>query len=290
MLRVGAWVGASVVGTTLASGAAAEGIGGGREETAVAGPAGATGGPAPADALRASPRLAADAEPPEHFAIGDVKVPRRLIETVVRAAEVAEVDPVYMLALADKESRFSAEAKAGTSSAEGLFQFVNQTWLEMMRSHGAKYGYEAAARAIEPARGELTIANDVMREFVLGLRRDAYLSALMAAEMLKRDRAKVERRLGRDLSRSEFYLIHFLGAASAGKLMAIVNGQPKQSAPKTFPQAAKANKALFFARDGRKTRHLTVREVYSRLDRMIDSRLDRYLGVPDVHAMVRARL
>ena len=246
------------------------------------------------DAPHASPRLPRD-EPSKPaldatLTLGGAKVSRTLVETVIRAAEATEVDPVYMLALADKESNFSAEARAGSSSAEGLFQFLNSTWLEMIRSYGAKHGYEAAAAAVETVRGELTIANDVMREWVLGLRRDAYLSAVMAGEMLKRDRAKVERRIGRDLSRSEYYLVHFLGAASAGKLMAIVNGKPKQSAPAAFPQAARANKSLFFTSDGRRTRHLTVGEVYSRLDRMIDARLDRYTVLSGSQAMMRTSL
>lgn len=270
-LWVGTWLATSAIGGALAP-AAAE----------------------PADAPHASPRLPGD-EParPEldpTLTVGGQRIARALVETVIRAAEATEVDPVYMLALADKESNFLAEAKAGTSSAEGLFQFVNSTWLEMIRSHGAKYGYETAAAAVETVRGELTIANDVMREWVLGLRRDAYLSAVMAGEMLKRDRAKVARRIGRDLSRSEYYLVHFLGAASAGKLMAIVNGKPKQSAPAAFPQAAKANKTLFFARNGGRTRHLTVGEVYDRLDRMIDARLDRYIGVSGLPAMMRTSL
>jgi hypothetical protein len=246
------------------------------------------------DAPHASPRLPrAESDQPALAAtltLGGAKVSRTLVETVIRAAEAIDVDPVYMLALADKESSFSAEAKAGTSSAEGLFQFVNSTWLEMIRSHGARHGYEAAAAAVETVRGELTITNDVMREWVLGLRRDAYLSAVMAGEMLKRDRAKVERRIGRDLSRSEYYLVHFLGAASAGKLMEIVNGKPKQSAPAAFPQAARANKTLFFTREGRRTRHLTVGEVYTRLDRMIDMRLDRYIGVSAIQPVMRTSL
>jgi hypothetical protein len=100
----------------------------------------------------------------------------------------------------------------------------------------------------------------------------------------------VERRIGRDLSRSEFYLVHFLGAASAGKLIEIVGGKPQQSAPRAFPQAAKANKTLFFVRDGARTRHATVSEFYNRLDRMIDDRLDRYLGLSGVQAVVRASL
>lgn len=307
---LGTFLTASPIGVAVAPAAASDGTGAGEREEATArievsvAPADRADPPrqtqksthqakpeAPVNSPRASPGLPgqelAQPDSEESLVFGGVTVSRTLVETVIRAAQVTAVDPVYMLALADKESSFSAQAKAGTSSAEGLFQFVGATWLEMIRNYGSKHGYEAAAGAIETVRGELTIANDVMREWVLGLRRDAYLSALMAAEMLKRDRAKVERRIGRDLSRSECYFMHFLGAASAGKLIEIVNGKPKQSAPRAFPQAAKANKTLFFTREGRGSRHLTVAEFYHRLDRMIDVRLDRYLGASGVHAMLR---
>lgn len=207
---------------------------------------------------------------------GAMKIPRRLVETILRAAQVTGVDPVYMMALADKESSFSVDVKARTSSAEGLFQFVAKTWLNVVREHGPKHGLDQDAAAIAMIDGEPVVTDDATRERILGLRRDPYLSALMAAEMLKCDRTKIERRIGRDLTRAEFYLAHFLGVDSAGRFVEILGGKPKQSARRVFPQAARANRTLFFTRKGRKMRDLTVAEVYARIDQMIDKRLDRY--------------
>lgn len=221
-------------------------------------------------------------DPDEIMGFGAMQIPRWLVETILRAARVTGVDPVYMMALADKESSFSPEVRARTSSAEGLFQFVARTWLNVVREHGSKYGLEAEAAAIAMVDGEPTITDEEVRERILGLRRDPYLSALMAAELLKGDRARIERRIGRDLTRSEFYLAHFLGAESASRFMEILSGKPKQNARRVFPQAARANKALFFTRKGRKLRALSVAEVYDRIDRMIDKRLDRYVGVTEV--------
>lgn len=216
----------------------------------------------------------------EMLRFGGVRIPRPLVETIVRAAETVGVDPAYMMALADKESSFTPDIKASTSSAQGLFQFIERTWLEVVRDFGPKYGMEFAAASVTSVNGQLTVANESDREWILGLRTNPYLSAVMAAEMLKRDKAKIERRIGRELDRSELYLMHFLGAESAGKLLELVGAKPKQSAPKVFPAAAKANKTLFFAQaKKKKVRHLTVAEVYGKLDRMIETRLDRYDGV-----------
>jgi Transglycosylase SLT domain len=206
----------------------------------------------------------------------EMRVPRWIVDAILRASDETGVDPVYMMALADKESSFLPSNKASTSSAQGLYQFITSTWLEVIRSFGAKHGLSAEAEAIQVENGNLVVADETMRDHILGLRRNPYLSALMAAEMKKRDRSKIENKLGRKISRSEFYLSHFFGANSAGKFMSLMDEKPKQSAPQVFPAAARANRALFFAKAGRKTRQLTVAEVYGKIDEMIDKRLDRY--------------
>jgi hypothetical protein len=231
-----------------------------------------------------SPKLdaAPELDPEERLAFGPMRIKRWIVETVVRAAEATDVDPVYLMALADKESSFLPENKARTSSAEGLFQFVEKTWLEVVRDFGGRHGLSAEAALIKSSSGQLAIEDEAARERVLGLRRDPYLSAVMAAEMKKRDRAQVARRIGRDLNRPEFYLAHFMGAQGAARMLEILNAQPAQRASKAFPKAAKSNPTIFFSKDGRKTRGLSVAEVYDRIDKMIDSRLDRYEGVVTV--------
>jgi hypothetical protein len=219
------------------------------------------------------------AQPEDYVQFDGMRVPRRIVDAILRAADVTGVDPVYMMALADKESSFIASNQASSSSAVGLFQFIAGTWFEVVRSFGEKHGFGAEAQAVRIVGGQLTVTNAAMREHILNLRRNPYLSALMAAEMMKRDRAKIESRLGRQITRSEFYFSHFFGVDSASKFMVLVHGKPKQSAPRVFPAAARANKSLFYAKAGRKTRQLTVTEVYKKIDGMIDKRLERYEDV-----------
>jgi len=220
-----------------------------------------------------------DVTPVEYMEFEEMRVPLWIVDTILRASEATGADPVYMMALADKESSFLPGNKASTSSAVGLFQFISSTWLEAVRSFGPRHGMIAEAQSIESQDGKLIVQNDAMREHILGLRRNPYLSALMAAEMMKRDKAKIESKLGRKLSRSEFYLSHFFGVDSASKFIALVDDTPKKSAPDAFPAAAKSNKSLFFAKDGKKTRQLSVAEVYGKIDGMIDKRLNRYEDV-----------
>ncbi|WP_246498506.1 transglycosylase SLT domain-containing protein [Microvirga soli] len=212
----------------------------------------------------------------DYMEFEEMRVPVWIVDTILRASKMTGADPVYMMALADKESSFLPGNKASTSSAVGLFQFITSTWLEVVRSFGPMHGLIAEAQAIERVDGKLTVVDETMREHILSLRRNPYISSLMAAEMMKRDKAKIEARLGRQLNRSEFYMSHFFGVDSASKFIALVDDTPKKSAPAAFPAAAKSNKSLFFTKDGKKTRQLSVAEVYGKIDDMIDKRLNRY--------------
>ena len=233
---------------------------------------------------RAAPSSAQ--EPDEILQFGAMRIPSRIVATIVRAAHATGVDPVYMMALADKESSFSVGIKARTSSAEGLFQFISKTWLEVIRDFGARHGLAREAAAVRTVEDAPVVADEAMRRQILDLRRDPYISAVMAAELLKRDRARLEARLGRPLTPSEFYLAHFLGAESAGRFMESMDRRPRKSAPSMFPAAAQANRSLFYARRGRKTRGLTLAEVFGKVDRMIDHRLGRYSDVVSAFAPV----
>jgi len=220
-----------------------------------------------------------DAAGTERLRFGDMAVPREIVETILRAANETGVDPVYMMALADKESSFSTTVKAATSSAEGLFQFLSGTWLELIRTYGARHGLETEAAAVTGRGGAITIPDEATRTRVLRLRQDPYVAALMAGELIKRDRGRIEQRIGRDLTTAELYFAHFLGTASAGRFLALNAEKPGQVAKQVFRAAAKANRSLFTEKAGKGRRGLTVAEVRDKIGGMIDRRLDQYEGV-----------
>ncbi|WP_232630515.1 transglycosylase SLT domain-containing protein [Methylobacterium sp. Leaf118] len=213
---------------------------------------------------------------------GDMRVSRSLVETILRASEATGVDPVYMMALADKESSFETDVKSSASSAQGLFQFVTGTWLEMVRTYGARHGLGAEAAAVKGHGGGITISDAGMRKRVLDLRNDPYVSGLMAGELIKRDRARIEARIGRELKTTELYLAHFLGTASAGKFLSLSADAPDKVAGQAFGRAARANRSIFTAKVGAKRRNLTVGEVHERLDGMIDRRLSQYQSIAEL--------
>jgi hypothetical protein len=160
---------------------------------------------------------------------------------IAQAAAATGVDFDYLLAQARLESGLNPQARATTSSATGLYQFLGGTWLDTLRKHGAEHGLGwAAAAAADPAR----------RAEVMALRYDPQASALMAAELASDNRAALSTSLGREPDASELYLAHFLGPQGASQLIAALGNDPTQSAAALLPSAAGANRAIFFRPGG----------------------------------------
>jgi hypothetical protein len=228
----------------------------------------------PADPVSTGTTRALD--PDELMQFGSRRAPRWLVETILKAAEKTGVDPVYMMTLADVESSLLPAAKAPTSSAAGLFQFIDRTWLEVLYMHGAAHGFTAAAAAIRMVDDEPVVADESQRSWILNLKRDPYLSALMAGELIRDIARELQANGERELTEAELYLAHFFGASSAIRFLAALDETPDASATRLFPRAAKANLGLFSEKAGRKRRSVTVSELYDRIDSKIVRRLNFY--------------
>jgi hypothetical protein len=217
---------------------------------------------------------------PGTMRFGAMRVQRSIVERVVKAARTTGSDPALLMSIADKESSFTSSAKASTSSASGLFQFVESTWLKALKSFGWRYGHEEEAKAIQ-GEDEHPVITPRKRAEILQLRDDPYLSAALAAEMLKRDGAKIAERLGRSLTAGETYLIHFLGPEDAERFMTKLDAEPEASAAQLLPKPAKANKTIFYERLGRRMKDRSVSEVHEAFEHMMGSRVSRYQDVED---------
>ncbi len=210
---------------------------------------------------------------------GPMRIKRELVETVVRAARNTDTDPALLMSIADKESAFAPTVKASTSSATGLFQFIDSTWLRVVRDFGPQHGLDKEAAAIDSSDGAPSISDPAARRRILGLRNDPYLSAILAAEMLKHDAARIATRIGRELSDGETYLAHFLGPSDAEKFIAKLVSEPRYAAPKLLPKPARANRTIFFTAAKRKAGGLSVADVHQKFETMMDLRAERYRDV-----------
>lgn len=187
-----------------------------------------------------------------------------VVSAIRQASAQTGVDFAYLLEKAATESSFDPLAQAPTSSARGLYQFIDRTWLDTMDRHGAKHGYPNVAAAItRDAQGNPVVADPAAREYILALRDDPRVSALMAAEFARDNEQSLEQSLGRDVGRAELYMAHFLGAGGAAKFLSERDANGNADACAIVPAAARANATVFY--EG--TRALSLDEVYARFAR-----------------------
>jgi muramidase (phage lysozyme) len=184
-----------------------------------------------------------------------------VVSAIRQASSQTGVDFSYLLEKAATESSFDPTAQARTSSARGLYQFIDRTWLDTMDRHGTKHGYANVAKAIErDAHGNPYVADPKAREYILSLRDDPHVSALMAAEFARDNEQSLEQSLGREVGKAELYMAHFLGAGGAAKFLSEMETNGGTEARAIMPAAARANAAVFY--EGNKA--LSLEQVFAR--------------------------
>jgi len=163
----------------------------------------------------------------------------------------------YLLATAQVESGLNPQAGASTSSARGLFQFIETTWLATIKQAGAALGLGRYADAItQTASGNYEVRDAGMRSEILKLRNDPSANALMAGAFTKGNASALSERLGRAPSEGELYIAHFLGAGGAARLISLAGSNPNARAADYFPNAAQANPSIFYDRSSGAARSL----------------------------------
>lgn len=177
---------------------------------------------------------------------------RPVVEAIRAGARGGDVGFDYLLATAQRESALDPSARASTSSAAGLFQFIEETWLSLVRSEGPRIGLGAEAQAITRASdGRHVVADPRQRDAILALREDPEISARLAGAFTRQNRDLLAAELGRTPSESDLAVAHVMGASGAAGLIRAVREAPHTPAADLFPRAAQANRALFFEPDGR---------------------------------------
>ena len=174
----------------------------------------------------------------------------KVTSAIAGASQETGVDFAYLMQQASAESSFKTDAKAKTSSATGLFQFIDRTWLDMIENHGHKYG----------------IDKSMPKQDLLSLRNDPEISSFMTAELAAENTRYLKNTLGADfkVGATEMYFAHFMGAGKAAAFLETVNEAPQKRAADLFPAEAKANRGVFYTPSGRAR---NVGEVYAFFDK-----------------------
>lgn len=173
-------------------------------------------------------------------------VPAEVRQAIHEATRAVGVDKGYLTVVAARESGFDPDKRAQRTTATGLYQFTDDTWLRVVKLFGAKYGLASYAQQIILGQnGEISMPHPRARERLLRLRSDPQLSALMAAELAVDNKGRLERILGRIVTPAETYLAHFFGVIPAARIIDAARATPHFPAAYLLPTAAHSNPKLF---------------------------------------------
>ena len=187
---------------------------------------------------------------------------QRVTQAIKQASAKAGVDFAYLVNNASQESGLNPTAKAKTGTATGLFQFVEQTWLRMVKNYGDKYGLSAAADNITiGSDGVARVKDQQTKQAILALRKDPQASACMAAELTNENKEALECKTGGKVGSTELYLAHFLGAGGAADFISTMRANPNAKAADVLPEAAASNQGVFYDKSGQPQ---TLAQVYQK--------------------------
>jgi hypothetical protein len=204
----------------------------------------------------------------------------RIAGAIKQAASTTGTSFEYLLATAKMESNFNPTASASTSSARGLYQFIDQTWLGTVKEAGAQLGYGKYADVISKSpSGSYSVSDPSARTAVMKLRDDPAAASSMAAVLTQSNSFKLTGKIGRRPTDGELYMAHFMGVGGAARLITNAEDNPQASAARLFPNAAAANRSIFYDRSGQAR---SVSAVYSVLT-------SRYAGAANSQATRSAR-
>ncbi len=176
---------------------------------------------------------------------------------IKQAATTTGTSFQYLLTTAKMESDFNPKAAASTSSAAGLFQFIGQTWLGTVKEAGAALGYGQYSDAItKSSSGDYSVSDPATSTQGLSTTD----SSAMAGVLTRSNSFKLTGLIGRRPTDSELYMAHLMGVGGASKLITNAEDNPQASGAQMFPNAAAANRSIFYDSSGRAR---SVSEVYS---------------------------
>ncbi len=197
------------------------------------------------------------------------RAPQHVINAIQKASSASGVDFTYLMQQADAESSFNTTAKARTSSASGLYQFIDRTWISMIERYGDDYGIDTS---------------DMDRSEILALRKDAQTSSFMAAAFASENERSLNRNWGGEVGATELYLAHFMGASGASSFLKARDENPIRPAADLFPRAARANYNVFYDKTGDAR---TMEEVYQFFDKKFTpTECD---ANPDLQSVIKAQ-
>ena len=158
------------------------------------------------------------------------RAPQGVVNAIKSASAKTGVSFSYLMEKAAAESNFNPTVKAKTSSATGLFQFIDSTWIDTINRHGEKHG----------------INTNQSKQNLLNLRKNPEIASVMAAEFASDNKNHLQKTVGGDIGNTDLYFAHFMGAGGASAFLSQLKKNPSAIGADLFPKEASANRGVFY--------------------------------------------
>lgn len=188
------------------------------------------------------------------------------------------------------ESNFGGNKFSPNSSARGLFQFIDSTWLILVKKYGDKINLTKEANAIHmnSRTGKLEVkeTDNISRASILELRHNDKIASLVKGYHLLEEKEALSEIGIKNPHVTDFYLVHMLGTGLAKKLYALKHNESAEQlavSESGFRSAADLNPYFFFA--SAKDQPLTASQAYTRFYSHVMQAIFKLREIEDEHGI-----
>ncbi|PCJ02649.1 MAG: hypothetical protein COB14_01435 [Alphaproteobacteria bacterium] len=204
-----------------------------------------------------------------------------LINDIYDASITTQTDFELLLITAMIESDLGRVTKSSTSSARGIFQYIEPTWLILIKRYGVRIGKKTYADTIEinteSYLPEMIRHSQFTKKDVLDLRNNTKIASLIKAYQLK-DEAKIvaKYKAGQRINATDHYIVHMLGLSQARTFYALLRNESSNILTnlnnKGFKEAIRLNPTFFYSAQNKA---LGATEAYTQFHRKVSQQYKR---------------
>ncbi|MCK5374723.1 MAG: hypothetical protein KAJ40_05520 [Alphaproteobacteria bacterium] len=209
-----------------------------------------------------------------------------LIDTLYNVTQETGVSFELLVIKAMIESNLGENIVAQNSTARGLFQYIESTWLSLIKSYGGKIGYASYADALKYdliAKRYVIVSerNNFSRHDILNLRYDTRITTLIKAYQILDEQAAIEKcTKGQVPTITDHYIVHMMGLPLAELFFKLKNSNstiiPARLKNGMFNNAIAQNPSFFFDKRGNA---LNAPQIYNRFAETTAQRIDELRAI-----------
>lgn len=204
-----------------------------------------------------------------------------LIDDIYEASTITHIDFELLIITAMIESDLGRVTKSSTSSARGIFQYIEPTWLVLIKRYGSRIGQNNYADSIvintESYLPEIVSDSQFTIKDILALRDNTKIASLIKAYQLKNEAKIIAKyKAGQRINATDHYIVHMLGLSQARTFYTLLRNESSNILAnlknKGFKEAIRLNPTFFY---NAQNKALSAAEAYTQFHRKISQQYKR---------------